>query len=99
MHRRSGFIVVVAAALVVLAACQREDETRMEQTPAQGKAEEMASGGALSFFVDEQDARTLLGRLNADPELAFIVPNGPRIPPPNEQMPVSPSMGDRRPTR
>jgi hypothetical protein len=43
----------------------------------------MASGGSLSFFADEQDARILLDRLNADPEIAFIVPDGPRMPPPN----------------
>ena len=62
------------------------------------KAEEIASSGSLSFFADEQDARTLLGRLNADPEIAFIVPEGPRIPPPNARMPSSPPIGDRRPT-
>jgi hypothetical protein len=68
----------------------------------EGKAEEMASEtrvpGALSFFADEQDARILLGQLNADPEIAFIKPDGPRIPPPNERTPASPSMGDRPPT-
>src|SRR5215469_11209539 len=62
----------------------------------EGMAEEMASGGALSFFADEQDARILLGRLNADPEIAFIVPDGPRLPPPNERTPASPPVGDRR---
>ncbi|HEX3450068.1 MAG TPA: hypothetical protein VHS97_17575 [Isosphaeraceae bacterium] len=36
---------------------------------------------SLSFFADEQDAPVLLGRLNADPEIAFIVPDGPRMPP------------------
>jgi hypothetical protein len=64
---------------------------------SEGKAEEMASGGSLSFFADEQDARILLGRLNADPEIAFIVPDGPRLPPPNEPRPASPPTGDRRP--
>jgi hypothetical protein len=59
----------------------------------EGKAEEMASGGSLSFFADEQDARILLGRLNADPEIAFIVPDGPRLPPPNELRPASPPTG------
>jgi hypothetical protein len=42
----------------------------------------MASAGSLSFLADEQDARILLDRLNADPEIAFIVPDGPRMPPP-----------------
>jgi hypothetical protein len=62
----------------------------------EGKAEEMASKGSLSFFADEQDARILLDRLNADPEIAFIVPDGPRMPPPNQPMPASPPTG--RPT-
>jgi len=31
----------------------------------------------LPFFVDEQDIRVLLDRLNSDPDVAFIVPNGP----------------------
>lgn len=31
---------------------------------------------SLSFFVDEQDICLLLDRLNADPEIAFIVPDG-----------------------
>ena len=60
-------------------------------------AEEMASGGALSFFADEQDARILLGRLNADPEIAFIVPDGPRLPQPKELMPtLPPTVGRQR---
>jgi hypothetical protein len=33
---------------------------------------------SLSFFVDEQDARALLERLNSDPEIAFIIRDGPR---------------------
>jgi hypothetical protein len=33
---------------------------------------------SLSFFVDEKDARTLLDRLNSDPDIAFIVHDGPR---------------------
>jgi hypothetical protein len=61
-----------------------------------GKAQEIASS-SLSFFADEKDARILLGRLNADPEIAFIVPDGPRIPPANERIPASPPMGDRPP--
>ena len=32
---------------------------------------------SLSFFVDEHDLHFLLDRLNADPEIAFIVPDGP----------------------
>ena len=31
----------------------------------------------LPFFVDDQDVRILLDRLNSDPDVAFIVPNGP----------------------
>jgi hypothetical protein len=31
----------------------------------------------LPFFVDEQDVRILLDRLNTDPDIAFIIPNGP----------------------
>jgi hypothetical protein len=62
----------------------------------EGMAEEMASGGALSFFADEQDARSLLGRLNADPEIAFIVPDGPRMPPPSDLLPASPPIGGQR---
>jgi hypothetical protein len=55
----------------------------------------MASGGSLSFFADEQDARILLDQLNADPEIAFIVPDGPRLPPPNQPMPAPPPIGRR----
>jgi hypothetical protein len=32
---------------------------------------------ALSFFVDENDLSILLDRLNADAQIAFIVPQGP----------------------
>ena len=32
---------------------------------------------SLSFFVDEHDLCFLLDRLNADPEIAFIVPDDP----------------------
>jgi hypothetical protein len=35
---------------------------------------------ALSFFADEEDARVLLAWLNADPEIAVIVADGPRTP-------------------
>ena len=31
----------------------------------------------LPFFADEQDVRILLDRLNSDPDVAFIIPNGP----------------------
>lgn len=31
---------------------------------------------ALSFFIDEHDLGLLLDRLNADPEIAFVVPDG-----------------------
>jgi hypothetical protein len=31
----------------------------------------------LPFFVDDQDVRILLDHLNSDPDVAFIVPNGP----------------------
>jgi hypothetical protein len=34
----------------------------------------------ISFFADDQDLPLLLGRLNADPEIAFIVPDGPLDP-------------------
>jgi hypothetical protein len=55
-------------------------------------ADEVVTGGSLSFFADAQDAHILLDRLNADPEIAFIVPDGPRFPPP---MPALPAPGDR----
>ena len=35
---------------------------------------------SLSFFLDENDLHLLLGRLNADPEIAFIVPDRPARP-------------------
>jgi hypothetical protein len=65
----------------------------------EAKAEEIVTGGSLSFFADAQDARMLLDRLNADPEIAFIVPDGPRLPPPNEPMPAAPPTGDRPQTK
>jgi hypothetical protein len=34
----------------------------------------------ISFFADENDVKILLDRLNADPEIAFIVPDGPLTP-------------------
>jgi hypothetical protein len=60
---------------------------------SESKAEEMTSSHNLSFFADDQDARILLGRLNNDPEIAFIVPDGPRMPPPSELMPALPPIG------
>jgi hypothetical protein len=36
--------------------------------------------GALSFFADDKDARVLIDWLNADPDLAVIVADGPRAP-------------------
>jgi hypothetical protein len=86
-------LVWTSLALVMLSACSQEPAKQKS-----GGAEEMASSHSLSFFADEQDARILLGRLNADPEIAFIVPDGPRMPPPNERMPASPPRGDRPPT-
>lgn len=59
----------------------------------EGKAEEAAPRQYLSFFADDRDARILLDRLNADPEIAFIVPDGPRLPPPKELMPPLPAPG------
>jgi hypothetical protein len=43
------------------------------------------AGGHLQFFADEQDVRTLLSRLNGDPDVAFIIPDGPL--PPAQPMP------------
>jgi hypothetical protein len=42
------------------------------------------AGGSLSFFADERDVHILLGRLNGDPDIAFIVPDGP-LPPPQQE--------------
>ena len=42
---------------------------------------------SLSFFVDEHDLRLIVDRLNADPEIAFIVPDhllAPEIWTPNQ---------------
>jgi hypothetical protein len=38
------------------------------------------AGGSLSFYADERDLGLLISRLNADPDIAFIVPAGP-LPP------------------
>jgi hypothetical protein len=56
----------------------------------EAKADVLPSGGSLSFFADAQDVRILLDRLNADPEIAFIVPDGPRLPRPVELTPALP---------
>jgi hypothetical protein len=61
----------------------------------EAKAEDVVTGGSLSFFADAQDVRILLDHLNADPEIAFIVPDGPRFPPPTVLMPALPLRGDR----
>lgn len=60
-----------------------------------GQAQEPASGGYLLFFADEQDAAMLWARLSADPEIAFIVPDGPPTPPQRQPTPAPPSGGDR----
>jgi hypothetical protein len=96
MHRR-GISRATATAIAVAITVATVNSGLLLRI-REGKAQEMASEtrvpGYLSFFADEQDARILLGRLNADPEIAFIVPDGPRMPPP-----ASPSMGDRPPTK
>lgn len=56
----------------------------------EAKTEGVASKHYLSFFADEQDAPILIARLNADPEIAFLVPGGPPVPPPPELMPALP---------
>jgi hypothetical protein len=35
---------------------------------------------SISFFADSRDASVLMDQLNADPEIAFIVPDGPLDP-------------------
>jgi hypothetical protein len=40
----------------------------------------LAAMPALSFFADGRDLNLLLDRLNADPEIAFIIPDGPLDP-------------------
>ena len=42
----------------------------------------------ISFFIDEHDLRVLLDRLNSEPDIAFIVPNGP-VPNSQAQQPRS----------
>ena len=83
-----------AAAAIAVAIAAATVTAALLLCAGEGKAQETASGGSLSFFADEQDAPILLGRLNADLEIAFIVPDGPRQPPPQ---PVLPPMGERPP--
>src|SRR5215472_14293938 len=96
-HRRktgsaaAAIAVAIAAATITTALLLCAGGGKAQETASQ----ETASGGSLSFFADEQDAPILLGRLNADLEIAFIVPDGPRQPPPQ---PVLPPMGKRPPT-
>jgi hypothetical protein len=39
------------------------------------------SDDARAFFADGRDVSLLVDRLNADPEIAFIVPDGPLLGP------------------
>jgi hypothetical protein len=39
---------------------------------------EVVQTAGLLFFADEQDARLILDRLNVDPDIAFIIHDGPR---------------------
>ena len=73
-HRRKAGFAAAAIAVAIVAATFT---AALLLCAGEGKAQETASGGSLSFFADEQDAPILLGRLNADPEIAFIVPDGP----------------------
>jgi hypothetical protein len=85
-----------AAAMAITVATMSVAAAVLVLTAGEGIAEEMASSGSLSFFADAQDAHILLDRLNADPEIAFIVPDGPRLPPPDKLTPVAPPPGDRQ---
>jgi hypothetical protein len=93
MHRRE--ISRATATAIAIAISVATVNSALLLRAREGKAQEMASSHSLSFFADEQDAPILLGRLNADPEIAFIVPDGPRVPPP----PAPPPMGDRPSTK
>jgi hypothetical protein len=91
-HRRETFRAIAnAIAVAILVATV----TFLLLRVSEGKADEVITGGSLSFFADELDARILLDRLNADPEIAFIVPDGPRLPGPPELMPALPPSGYR----
>jgi hypothetical protein len=50
---------------------------------------------AISFFADGRDANILVDRLNADPEIAFIVPDGPLDPEEAYANRLRASVGDR----
>ena len=92
LYQRETKVTVTAIAVAISVATLN---SALLLRPREGKAQETASSDhSLSFFADEQDAPILLGRLNADPEIAAIVPDGPRVPPP-----ASPPMGDRRRTQ
>ncbi|HWX60068.1 hypothetical protein [Bradyrhizobium sp.] len=92
-HRRG--ISRTAATAVAVAISVATISSDLVFRAGDAKAEELASGGSLSFFADAQDVRILLDRLNADPEIAFIVPDGPRFPPPDQPMPALPPSGNR----
>jgi hypothetical protein len=89
-----GLSRVIATAIVV-AISVATVSPGLSLRAGEAKAEEVVTGGSLSFFADEQDAHILLDRLNADPQIAFIVPDGPRFPPPTPPMPALPPLGDR----
>ena len=50
---------------------------------------------AISFFADGRDAQLRVDRLNADPEIAFIVPDGPLDPEVAYFNRLKASLGDR----
>jgi ketosteroid isomerase-like protein len=49
----------------------------------------------ISFFADEHDAVSVIERLNADPEIAFIIPDGPMDPEEALVARMRAAMGDR----
>ena len=51
---------------------------------------------AISFFADGRDVNLLVDRLNADPEIAFLVPDGPLDPEVAYVKRLRAFMGDRR---
>lgn len=91
-YRESSRVIATAIAVAISVATVSPG---LLLRAGEAEAEELPSGGSLSFFADAQDARILLDRLNADPEIAFIVPDGPRFPPPDRPMPASPLPGGR----
>lgn len=48
--------------------------------PRSALGSDAMAGAALLFFADERDTPILLNRLNADPDIAFIIPDGPLTP-------------------